>query len=44
VVVDDSAISSDASRAKTMGATFDLPCLVIWLGSCTTNAEALPYE
>lgn len=27
-----------------MGAVFDFPCFVSCLGSCTTKADALPYE
>lgn len=35
-------VSSEESSVYTMGATFDLPCLVNWFGSCTTKADALP--
>jgi hypothetical protein len=36
--------SVDESSDHMIGAVFDLPCFVNWLGSCTTKAQAFPYE
>ena len=41
--LEEQLASSDESSAHKTGTTFDLPCLVSWLGSCITKADALPY-
>jgi hypothetical protein len=41
--VDEEDLSfSELFREYTTDATFDLPCLVSWVGSWTTNADAFP--